>query len=234
MASKDSIKRTLFVSLLLCLVCSIIVSSAAVLLRDQQAINKKLDRKKNILLAAGLYNDQLSIDEQFEIITPYVIDLDLGRLSNISPENFDQLKSAKDSKFSIELNSDRDIANIKRRENQATVYIVKTGDKLDKIILPVRGYGLWSTLYGFIALEKDLNTVAGLGFYQHGETPGLGGEVDNPRWKSSWIGKNVYFNDAVRLRVEKGAVQPNSPNQNLIKLVTPLAVRVAPDRPSTL
>ena len=46
--------------------------------------------------------------------------------------------------------------------------------------LPVRGYGLWSTLHGFIALKNDFKTVVGLGFYQHAETPGLGGEVDNP------------------------------------------------------
>jgi Na+-transporting NADH:ubiquinone oxidoreductase subunit C len=212
-ANKDTIKKTLLVSLSLCLVCSIIVSSAAVLLRDQQAINKDLDRKKNILLAAGLYDENRTIDEQFKVIKPYVIDLDSGRFSDVSPNNFDQLKLTKDLQHSLELDSDRDIAKISRRENQAVVYVVNVDDKLDKIILPVRGYGLWSTLYGFIALESDFNTVAGLGFYQHGETPGLGGEVDNPRWKSSWIGKSVYLNNEVKLALVKGAVQPNSPNK---------------------
>lgn len=213
MANKDTIKKTLFVSLSLCLVCSIIVSSAAVLLRDQQAINKDLDRKKNILLAAGLYDDQLTIDQQFKVIKPYVVDLNSGLFTDISPDNFDQLKSAKDPQYSLELTPDEDLAKISRRENNAVVYIVNIENKLDKIILPVRGYGLWSTLYGFIALESDFNTVAGLGFYQHGETPGLGGEVDNPRWKSSWIGKSIYLDDTVKLGLVKGAVLPNSPNK---------------------
>ena len=123
------------------------------------------------------------------MIKPYVIDLDSGRFSDVSPNNFDQLKLTKDLQHSLELDSDRDIAKISRRENQAVVYIVNVDDNLDKIILPIRGYGLWSTLYGFIALESDFNTVAGLGFYQHGETHGLGGEVDNPRWKSSGLVK---------------------------------------------
>ena len=52
------------------------------------------------------------------------------------------------------------------------------------MILPVRGAGLWGPMHGFLALQQDLNTVAGLGFFEHKETPGLGGEVDNPRWKS--------------------------------------------------
>jgi len=74
------------------------------------------------------------------------------------------------------------------------------------VILPIKGYGLWSTLYGFIALESDLKTVAGIGFYEHTETPGLGGEVDNPKWKASWVGKRAYNSDGLALEVIKGKV----------------------------
>ena len=50
------------------------------------------------------------------------------------------------------------------------------------IVLPIEGYGLWSTLYGFLALEADTeDDHAGLTYYEHGETAGLGGEVDNPK-----------------------------------------------------
>jgi Na+-transporting NADH:ubiquinone oxidoreductase subunit C len=87
-----------------------------------------------------------------------------------------------------------------------------TSGELEKIILPVRGYGLWSTMYGFIALEQDANTVAGLGFYEHGETPGLGGEVDNPRWKAMWPGKQVYRDGDVELGLIKGSVDSGSDN----------------------
>ena len=63
---------------------------------------------------------------------------------------------------------------------------------IDKLVLPVRGYGLWGTLYGYLALEGDLTTISGIGFYNHKETPGLGGEVDNSKWKASWKGVRLY------------------------------------------
>ena len=98
-----------------------------------------------------------------------------------------------------------------RREDQALVYLVRDdAGGLDKIILPIRGYGLWSTMYGFMALESDGNTVAGLGFYEHGETPGLGGEIDNPNWKAIWPGKQVYEGDQVAIQVLKGSVPMGS------------------------
>ena len=98
--------------------------------------------------------------------------------------------AAQDPELSISLKDDP--ASIGRRTNFATVYLLKKEDgSLDKIILPIHGYGLWSTLYGFIALEKNGNDIFGLQFYQHAETPGLGAEVDNPKWKAQWKGKKL-------------------------------------------
>ena len=211
MANQDTIQKTLTVALLLCFVCSVIVSTAAVLLRPMQDANKDQDRKKNILLAAGLYQEGIEIDEQFSVIKARLVDLDTGTFSLESDiSSFDQRKSAKDPSQSMALTSDQDQAKISRRENQALVYIVESKGEFDKIILPVHGYGLWSTLYGFVALESDLNTIAGLGFYEHGQTPGLGGEVDNPRWKAFWPGKQVYKEGTVAIQLIKGVVDPGS------------------------
>ncbi len=212
MANQDSTGKTLMVAFLLCIVCSVVVSAAAVILRPMQDANKDLDRKRNILLAAGLYDDARSIDDQFSAIQTRLVDLQTGQFSDDVAEGFDQRKAAKDPVRSIALDAKADIAKISRRENQALVYIVESEGKIDKLILPVHGYGLWSTLYGFVALESDLNTVAGLGFYDHAETPGLGGEVDNPRWKALWPGKQVYRDGAVTLALAKGAVDPAAPD----------------------
>ncbi len=213
MASQDSIGKTLTVALLLCIVCSVIVSGAAVSLRPMQEANKDQDKKKNILLAAGLYQESLTVDEQFAAIKTKMVDLSTGLFVDGEDVNsFDQRKAAKDPSRSRVLTDDEDVANISRRENHALVYIVESEGRMDKMILPIHGYGLWSTLYGFVALESDLNTVAGLGFYDHGETPGLGGEVDNPRWKAIWPGKKVYRDGDVALALLKGAVNPSSPN----------------------
>lgn len=212
MASNDSIKKTLTVAIVLCLVCSIIVSAAAVLLRPMQKANKELDFKKNILAAANLLEDGKSVEELFSKIEPRLVDLRTGKFSDeISIEAYDQKKAAKDPSKSKSLAADVDIAGLSRREHFAKVFLVKNGDGIDKIVLPIRGYGLWSTLWGFIALEGDLNTVVGLGYYEHGETPGLGGEVDNPKWKAIWPGKKVYASDGtVKLSVVKGTVDTES------------------------
>jgi len=213
-ASNDTIKKTLLVAVALCIVCSLVVSSAAVLLKPAQIKNKALDRKSNILAAAGMLEPGQSDAEIEEIyaskITPRIVDLKSGRYTDeFSPEGFEQKKIAKNPKTSIDLSDAEDQANISRRENFSIVYLVENNGQLDKIILPVHGYGLWSTLYGFLALESDLNTVAGFGFYEHGETPGLGGEVDNPKWKNQWQGKEVYDDGEVALGVVKGSVDPD-------------------------
>jgi Na+-transporting NADH:ubiquinone oxidoreductase subunit C len=212
-SSNDSISKTLIVAFALCIVCSVIVSAAVVMLKPIQEVNKTLDRKRNILAAAGLLVEGQSIDEQFAHVKTRVVDLTTGKFADgaVDPEKYEQRKAAKDPARSEALTTEEDVAKIQRREQYALIYIVQDaqGD-IEKIILPIRGYGLWSTLYGFIALEADANTIAGLGFYEHGETPGLGGEVDNPRWKSVWPGKEVYRDGDVEISLIKGAVDPNS------------------------
>jgi Na+-transporting NADH:ubiquinone oxidoreductase subunit C len=213
-SSNDSTSKTLIVAFSLCIVCSIIVSAAAVLLKPAQEANKTQDLKRNVLAAAGMYDDSVSVDEQFEQISTRIVDLRTGKFTDdVNAEDYDQRKAAKDPAASDALTSAQDLAKVARREHYAIIYLVEdAGGDIDKIILPIRGYGLWSTLYGFIALESDGDTVAGLGFYEHAETPGLGGEVDNPRWKSSWPGKQVYRDGEVAIGLIKGAVDPANAN----------------------
>ncbi|CAA6816894.1 MAG: Na(+)-translocating NADH-quinone reductase subunit C (EC [uncultured Thiotrichaceae bacterium] len=210
----DSKQKTLFVAVALCLVCSILVSGAAVVLKPLQDANKAFDKKKNILQIAGLMEEGKSVDELFKQIEPRVIDMATGEyVEGIDPVTYDQRKAANDPKQNIVLTAEQDIAGIKRRAKYTSVYLVKNGDQVKSIILPIHGYGLWSTLYGFLALEPDARTVVGLGFYAHAETPGLGGEVDNPQWRGKWVGKQVYGPDNdVIIRVIKGAVGPDTPD----------------------
>jgi len=212
-SSNDSIGKTLTVALLLCIVCSVIVSTAAVVLKPAQEFNQALDRKRNILAAAGMLDDSKTVEEQFERVTTRVVDLRTGKFTDaVEPDSYEQLKAARDPARSSELGPKEDIADISRREHFAEVYLVEDDrGNVDKIILPVRGYGLWGTLYGFIALEGNAQMVAGLGFYEHKETPGLGGEVDNPRWKDQWPGKQVYRDGEVALEVIKGTVETGAP-----------------------
>jgi Na+-transporting NADH:ubiquinone oxidoreductase subunit C len=212
-ASNDRISKVFGVAVTLCLVCAVVVSASAVLLRDAQQANKALDKKRNILAAAGLLQEGVSVEKQFENVETRVVDLATGKFTDaVDPASYDQKKAAKVPALSDRLPAEEDIAKIGRREKYALVYIVRDGEGIDKVILPIKGYGLWSTLYGFLALEADLNTVAGIGFNEHAETPGLGGEVDNPLWKAKWPGKALYGDDGdVQLTVIKGTVDETRP-----------------------
>jgi Na+-transporting NADH:ubiquinone oxidoreductase subunit C len=213
-ADNESVKKTLLVTLALCVVCSVVVSAATVMLRPLQAANQALDRKENILAAAGLLQAGVDVERQFSRVKTRLVDLDTGKFTDvIDPLGYDQRKAGRDPALSETVPQEQDIAKIQRRVKYAQVYVVDGDDgAIDKVILPIKGYGLWSTLHGFIALERDLNTVAGIGFYEHAETPGLGGEVDNPVWKASWHGKHLYDADGkVVLKVIKGRADGSRP-----------------------
>ena len=209
--SNDSIKKTFLVAFLLCVVCSVLVSSTAVSLREKQQYNKALDKKKNIITAAGLFDNGGDIDKIYdESIVSKLVDLDTGEYSKESAKDFRPRKAVNDPAQSIAIKDD--IAGIGRRSKLQPVYLVKKGDNVDRLILPVRGKGLWSTLYGFLAVSPDLNTIKALSFYEHAETPGLGGEIDNPKWKALWDGKKAFNADGeVQIEVIKGKVNPESP-----------------------
>ena len=217
-SNKESTGRTLFVALAVSLVASIFVAGSAVALKPIQIENRLLDKQRSILAIAGLADARLSSREVKNLfdsrIKARVVNLDTGEYrDDLDPVTFDPLKAARDPRMSTVLPGAQDIASIKRRENYTTVYVVESGGALESLILPIRGYGLWSTLHGFLAVKPDLKTVVGLGFYQHAETPGLGGEVDNPNWRNQWPGKTL-FDDSGKpiIRIVKGGVDPASPD----------------------
>lgn len=219
--AKDTVSRTLMVALVLSIVFSVVVSTAAVLLRPAQIQNQNLDIKTNILSAAGMLEQGASaeqIEQTFERFDVRLVDLDTGDFVEPSavgvedPMKYDMYKAASDPAMSTNIPASEDKAGIKRRPNIARIFTLSENGDLVRVVLPVHGYGLWSTLYGFVSLEGDLNTIEGLGFYAHAETPGLGGEVDNPRWKQQWVGKELYADNPSepQIRLVKGGVSSDT------------------------
>ena len=225
--NKDSIQNVIVIALVVCLFCAIVVAGSAVALKERRVENKALDKSKNVLIAAGLFEEGVTkvedINTLFARFEPRVVDLRTKQLLSeaevatveqqleISFLDYDQRKAAKDPALSSALTDREDIASINRREHYSLIYLLRSESGIDRIVLPVHGYGLWSTLYGFLALEADGNTVSGITFYEHAETAGLGGEVDNPAWKAKWPGKQIYADHGgVAMRVIKGAVDPNA------------------------
>ena len=210
---RDSALGTIITAAILCVVCSVVVSASAVGLKSFQDANKLKFQQRNILEAAGYSKEEISqqgIDTLFKSIETQLINLETGEIAtDIDEPSFDQKKAAKDptGELSMPIPKEQQTFGFKQHEKFGRVYLMKESGELKKVILPVYGKGLWSTLYGFISLESDLNTIAGITYYDHKETPGLGGEVDNKKWKAMWPGKLVRDDaDAVKIEVIKGQV----------------------------
>ncbi len=201
-------------ALAVCGVCSVFVASAAVSLKDRQIENQRLDVQKKVLGVAGLMKPGESLEREeitrlfSERVEARVVDLESGSYAeSIAADDFDQRVASKDPERSRPAPPNG--AKVLRVPHHGKVFEVKEGGDVVSLILPIEGKGLWSTLYGFIALSADTRTILGITFYEHGETPGLGGEVDNPRWKALWEGRKAF--DAQwepKIAVKKGAAGP--------------------------
>ncbi len=210
----ETMGRTIAVAVGVCVVCSVLVSTASVALKERQEEMKTADKKKNILSAAGFDLNEVSdlqgaFDAQIDVD---VIDVTTGEIVDMDPATLDERRAAKDPKQRVEIPADVDLAGLKARSPYQSVYRTKPGSDDPRLILPVHGKGLWSTMYGFVALDaNDLNSIKSFAFYEHGETPGLGGEVDNPRWKKSWVGKKAFDQSGQPvIDVVKGTAPPDA------------------------
>lgn len=192
-----------------------------------------MDKKRNILLCAGLIKKEDGNDKINALFNPEattkveakILDIENGKiLENFNPytgqndtsfvaANYDQQKAAKDPNLSVEVTKEQaENSQIKKRAKYALVYLVKESGKTTQIILPISSIGLWSTMLGFLAIDVDTTSVKGFAYYEHGETPGLGGEVDNPNWKSQWPQKKLFDeNWQVTIHVIKGKVDTAAP-----------------------
>lgn len=197
-----------------CAVCAVVVSASAVVLRPMQETNKVLDRQRKVLSVAGLMGEGTALSNNEvkklfeESIEVRVVELKTGQYDKtIDAGEFDQREASKDPARSRVASANS--AKVLRVPNHGLVYRLVENGEVQKLILPVEGKGLWGTLYGFLAIDTDIQTIRGLTFYEHKETPGLGGEVDNPRWKALWDGRKIYGDDgSVQIEVVKGVAGP--------------------------
>ncbi|WP_372766482.1 Na(+)-translocating NADH-quinone reductase subunit C [Pseudoalteromonas sp.] len=191
-SNNESIGKTLGVVVGLCLVCAVVVSMAAVQLRPLQQANKTQDVQRNILAAAG-FADVKDVSATFNAnIEARVVDMKTGEFVDTDPNSFDFEMTKFDAKRSVKLDKKDDKAGVQRMTTESPVYFAKNDSgKVETIILPVQGYGLWGIMYGFLALDTDTKTVKAINFYKHNETPGLGGEIQNPKWTATWEDKQL-------------------------------------------
>ncbi|MFB6349010.1 Na(+)-translocating NADH-quinone reductase subunit C [Moraxella sp. ZJ142] len=225
MSAKNSNISTLATALVLCLVCSVMVSAAAISMKSKQLANVELDRNKNILMAANLFDptkDNASdAAKLFENVETKLINLKTGQFASVDElsaagisdvASYDVAKATKDPATRIDLGGD-DPARIGALPQFAKVYIINDEQgQLKNIVLPINGYGLWGQIYGFLTLKSDINTIEGISFYQHKETPGLGALIEEPKWRATWHDKQAYDGDKIVTGVVKSGAHKPTPN----------------------
>ena len=202
----DNPVKTVAITLAVALAGSVLVAGSAVLLKPLQLANKEAERRAHIAEIVGQLPDADEVQ-----VEARVVDLATGDyVPSIDPFQYDQRRAAKDPDQSVEIPDEEDIAGLRRRARFATVYLVRQAGETRLVILPVRGRGFGSMLYGYLGLSGDTNTVAGLSFYEHAETPGIGALIDAPEWKYQWRGKAVWDGPVLMLGVGAGRIEPGS------------------------
>ena len=195
------------------LVCSVLVTVAAVTLRPIQRAYEDLERIRFIVRVSGLSESvetmsDLEIIGAFQDLETRLVDLDRGAFdSSNNPDTFDAREAATDPQFRVVIPAELDVASLGTRSSLETVYLLRDGEALQRVILPIHGQGMWSTIYGFLALESDLNTIAALTISEQGETPGIGDVILNPEWQGRWQGRRLYDEQhSLRFRISREVV----------------------------
>jgi Na+-transporting NADH:ubiquinone oxidoreductase subunit C len=211
---RDTPLYTIAFAAVVCIACALPIAWAAVALKPRQEQNARIDRLEKVLAVAGVMErgESLTAEEveaRFaQSIVPRAIDLGTGEpVDSVDAAAYDQRRAMQDPAQSRP--APENAARVVRVPTVGVVYEVRRDGALQAIVLPIQGYGLWSTMYGYIALAADARTVTGITFYEHGETAGLGGEIENPRWQARWVGRRAIDDaGAVQLEVVKGAAGP--------------------------
>ncbi len=204
MSTKNSNVSTITTALVLCLVCSVLVSAVAVGLKSKQQENSSLYLNQNILIAADKFDPATEstsvVAERFADFEVRLINLATGQFASedelaaagiTDAASYDVAKAARTPSMSTPLANDT--AGIGAKPKFGKAYISKDANgELELIVLPIHGAGLWGQIYGLLTLDKDLNTIKGVNFYQHNETPGLGSRIEEPKWTAQWVDKQLY------------------------------------------
>lgn len=204
-----------------CVIMSAALAVTANSLKPAQDAAAEFDRQKNVMMAAGLATatdtrPRAELEKLYqERVREVVVDTTTGAvLGDKKPDDVAAM-----NKQAVKEAADADAKKAAANRYRA-VAIGKGDDGKSTYVLPISGKGLWSTIYGYLALQDDVATVRGVTFYKHGETPGLGGEVENPAWCAQWQGKSILGDGGklVGIEVKKGKVDPSIPAEKAHKV----------------
>ena len=197
MANKESNSYIFMYSTILVVVAAAVLAVAAVGLRPFQKKNQEIEKMQQLLTAVGIENDVKNAEELYKKY--FVQELTVNKKGEVLSTYENETLKGEVRPFNIELS--KELA--KGEQAQFPIFVCKQEGKTIYVV-PVHGKGLYDAIWGNIAIEEDLNTVAGALFDHKGETPGLGAEITNPAFPAQFKGKKIFENDEVKLAVVKG------------------------------
>lgn len=211
------------------IVCAGILSLLANGLKDKQVEQEEFFIKKNILTVFDInYPAEGSPAEILDIynenIDVFFIDYKGNKIEvdETTKNDYDALVEYK--RFSFAYNEVNDLSNIeataeyKKSALKLAVFFKKSSDnKPTAYAIPVFGKGLWSTLKGYLAFDNDFNTVKGITFYEHKETPGLGARIEEQWFLDNFKGKQIFGENGElsSVTVKKGPINPSNPQEKM-------------------
>lgn len=190
---------------IICIACSVLLSAASSTLKAKQDYNVEMDRKMNVLKAFGV----AIRDANGKPISG-------AEVERIFREKIKEIILDGETGQPLEGLTSADVSEKELKEGKRLpLYTFAEEGRVLKYAFPVSGKGLWSTIYGYLALERDLATIAGVTFYRHGETPGLGGEVEKDWFQANFKGKRIWGDGKlIPFEVVKGTVADKYPQGN--------------------
>jgi Na+-transporting NADH:ubiquinone oxidoreductase subunit C len=198
---KDSNKATFLFSSVMVIVIAIMLSVAAIALGPYQARNTRIEKMENILSSVGINSTTSDAEKSFSkyIIRQVVLD------SKGEPVN------GGTAAFDIDLKKELDKAKTGNQDEELFPLFVCQKENKKFFIIPVRGKGLWGPIWGFIALEEDMNTIYGVSFGHKSETPGLGAEIEAAKFQEKFKGLDDQ-GSFVSVQVVKGNAGSANPH----------------------
>ena len=173
-------------------------------LKEKTLFNKELDKKKNLLQTIGIDTKVMKVEEIIKSFKDNISEITLDTDGNIHSDiNHNQFQVIEDNST----------GELKYYVNEIEYLPAFSSTTMNAFILPISGKGLWSSLYGYFAIDnKNYSTVKGITFYQHGETPGLGAEIAKDWFKLSFIGKEIYSDNNIKsiLVLKAGQADPDN------------------------
>lgn len=210
---KESNGYVVAFAVVICVVCSASLALTFNGLKPRIDANEAFDKKKNVLKAVGYWDPVKESDKSREDLEKLFGD-SIERLV-IDRETGEAVSGMPEAEIASALKAGEAARDLRQRKYLEVYRATNPEDGEVRYALPTLAYGLWSWLYGFLAVNEDGTEVVGITYYKDGETPGLGGEVNNPQWQMQWIDKKLYdaTGELVGVTVKKGLVNQNDPKE---------------------